>query len=124
MKVNILSALSDDALKVLSINLIVFVPLCESLIIFLILFGIFNLFSSLLFFAGGYIAVKNTFDYRKIRKNIVDVKDNANNVLKEEFFVKKCSIFATFFCVFIYCSIPKIKKQGLPAENSEESTLT
>ena len=32
-------------------------------------FGVYNLFSSILFFAGGYIALKNIFDYRKIIKN-------------------------------------------------------
>lgn len=32
-------------------------------------FEIINLFSSLLLFLGGYIALKNTLDYRMVRKN-------------------------------------------------------
>ena len=32
--------------------------------------NIYNLPSSLLFFAGGYIALKNTVDYRRVEKNI------------------------------------------------------
>lgn len=32
--------------------------------------SIINLFSLLLLFVGGYIAIKNTFDYRKVRKNM------------------------------------------------------
>ena len=32
-------------------------------------FGVYNLFSSLMFFVGGYVALKNIFDYRKILKN-------------------------------------------------------
>ena len=37
-------------------------------------FGIFNLFSSLLLFAGGYLAIKNTFDYRKVKKNVESIQ--------------------------------------------------
>ena len=33
-------------------------------------FSIINLFSSLLFFVGGYIAIKNTLDYRTVKRNI------------------------------------------------------
>lgn len=32
--------------------------------------SIINLFSLLLLFVGGYIAIKNTFDYRKVRNNM------------------------------------------------------
>ena len=42
--------------------------------IFMFSFGIVNIFSSLFLFLGGYIAIKNTFDYRMVRKNI----DNTN----------------------------------------------
>ena len=33
--------------------------------------GVVNLFSSLLLFAGGYVSIKNTFDYRLVKKNTV-----------------------------------------------------
>lgn len=32
--------------------------------------GVVNLFSSLLLFVGGYVSIKNTFDYRLVKKNI------------------------------------------------------
>lgn len=32
--------------------------------------GNISVFSSLLFFCGGYVAIKNTFDYRRVKKNI------------------------------------------------------
>ena len=40
-------------------------------------FNIYNLFSSLLLFVGGYIALKNTLDYRRVNKNIVKENDNS-----------------------------------------------
>lgn len=52
-------------------------------------FGIFNLFSSLLLFLGGYIAIKNTVDYRKVRKNIDSVKIECEEVKKKEYVPKK-----------------------------------
>lgn len=43
--------------------------------------GTINLFSSLLLFVGGYVAIKNTFDYRKIRKNVKSINQvNRNNI--------------------------------------------
>lgn len=33
-------------------------------------FGIFNLFSSLLFFVGGYVALKHFLNYKKIRRRM------------------------------------------------------
>ncbi|MBQ2873413.1 MAG: hypothetical protein IJE89_05390 [Bacilli bacterium] len=44
-------------------------------------FGIYNLASSLLLFIGGYISIKNTFDYRKVNKNINSI--NSNNDIKK-----------------------------------------
>ena len=38
-------------------------------------FSIYNIVSSLLFFVGGYVFIKNIFDYRKVRKNIDKVKE-------------------------------------------------
>ena len=38
--------------------------------IILFSFGITNLFSSMLFFVGGYASIKNTLDYRIIKRNI------------------------------------------------------
>lgn len=32
--------------------------------------GIYNIISSLLFFGGGYVAIKNICDCRKVKKNI------------------------------------------------------
>lgn len=37
-------------------------------------FGMINLVSSMLLFLGGYVALKNTFDYRKVRGNIQSKK--------------------------------------------------
>lgn len=52
-------------------------------------FGILNLFSSLLLFLGGYIAIKNTFDYRKVRKNIDSVKIENDEIIKKEYVPKR-----------------------------------
>lgn len=41
--------------------------------------GLVNLFSSLLLFLGGYIAIKNTFDYRLVRKNISSIKKDSDD---------------------------------------------
>ena len=41
-------------------------------------FGVVNIVSSLLFFVGGYVAIKNIFDYRKVRKNINIVNARKN----------------------------------------------
>lgn len=44
-------------------------------------FGVVNIVSSLLFFVGGYAAIKNVFDYRKVRKNINIVNARKNMVV-------------------------------------------
>ena len=46
--------------------------LCMPFIIGVFLYsgGIINIFSSVLFFGSGYVAIKNIFDYRKVNKNI------------------------------------------------------
>ena len=36
--------------------------------------GYINLFSSLLLFLGGYVSIKNTLDYRKLKKNINNIQ--------------------------------------------------
>ena len=43
-----------------------------SFILGLILYsvGVVNIFSTLLVFVGGYISIKNTFDYRLVKRNI------------------------------------------------------
>ena len=52
--------------------------------------GSYGIVSSLLFFCGGYVVIKNLFDYRKINKNIKKIKDNdlkldiCNNDNKDE----------------------------------------
>lgn len=48
-------------------------------------FGVFNFISSILFFAGGYVAIKNLCDYRKINMNKRIVNDSKiNNDIKLE----------------------------------------
>ena len=37
-----------------------------------------NIVSSLLLFLGGYIAIKNTFDYRMVKKNVKKVSNCEN----------------------------------------------
>ena len=37
--------------------------------------GSYGIVSSLLFFSGGYIVIKNIFDYRMVNKNIKKIKD-------------------------------------------------
>ena len=39
-----------------------------------------NIISSLLLFVGGYIFIKNLFDYRKIKRNIYYIKKKNNNL--------------------------------------------
>ena len=58
--------------KILIKYILFFLPVIFGIILFSN--RIVNLFSSLLLFLGGYIAIKNTFDYRKLRKNISNVK--------------------------------------------------
>lgn len=55
----------------------------------LYLLNIYNLVSSLLFFCGGYILIKNLCDYRKINKNIKIVYDKENRVLEDKINNKK-----------------------------------
>ena len=53
-----------------------------SFVLGIILFsnGVVNLFSSLLLFVGGYISVKNTFDYRIINKNREKINNFSQNI--------------------------------------------
>ena len=50
-------------------------------------FSIYNIVSSLLFFVGGYVFIKNVFDYRKVNKNINKEKEkvlnNCNRVYRD-----------------------------------------
>ena len=43
-------------------------------------YGITNLVSSLLLFLGGYVAIKNTFDYRLLKKNINKINNCGRKV--------------------------------------------
>jgi len=61
--------------KKLFLIILKFFPFLGGMILFRM--EIINLFSSLLLFVGGYIVVKNLFDYRIIRKNI-------NNIYKHK----------------------------------------
>lgn len=47
--------------------------------------GIINLFSSLCLFLGGYILLKNTLDYRVVRKNKKIINENRGvSVIKKD----------------------------------------
>lgn len=65
-----------------------YVFLCMPFIIGIFLYsgGMINIFSSVLFFGGGYVAIKNIFDYRKINKNIrkILVNDDIKIVIDTE----------------------------------------
>lgn len=54
--------------------ILIYFPFILGIILFS--FKIVNLFSSLCLFLGGYIAIKNTFDYRLIKKNREYFKEN------------------------------------------------
>lgn len=47
-------------------------------------FGIINIFSSLLLFCGGYLTLKNTVDYRKVKKN-KDIVNRDKNSYKKDY---------------------------------------
>lgn len=44
--------------------------------LFLYGIGSYDIVSSLLFFCGGYLLIKNVFDYRMVRKNFIKCIDN------------------------------------------------
>ena len=48
--------------------------------------GVTNLFSSLLLVGGGYIAIKNTLDYRLVKRNISKLKKESVVRLDENLF--------------------------------------
>ena len=70
-------------------------------------FGIYNIFSSLLVFLGGYLSIKNTFDYRKLNKNINPPKIE-NNPQKENIpnTTKESSIYPRKIK-----KVPKVRKR-------------
>ena len=53
-----------------------------SFILGLILYsvGVMNIFSTLLVFVGGYISIKNTFDYRLVKRNINNNDNSKINI--------------------------------------------
>ena len=53
--------------KIIIKYIFMYIPMIVGIILFSN--GIINLFSSLLLFVGGYISIKNTFDYRIVRRN-------------------------------------------------------
>ena len=61
-----------------------YIFLCIPFIIGIFLYsgGIYNIFSSALFFGGGYITIKNIFDYRKINKNIRKIFANDDKKIR------------------------------------------
>ena len=56
--------------------------LCLPFICGVLLYGIglYNIVSSLLFFVGGYVLIKNVFDYRVVNKNIRKYVDNSKKI--------------------------------------------
>ena len=70
-------------------------------------FGIFNLFSSLLFFVGGYMAIKNTFDYRKVKKNVESIQIEDNSKKKEDYTDKSIENITNFKRVKKYSRVRK-----------------
>lgn len=73
--------------KVIIKYLMMYIPFIVGAV--LIYSGWVNLLSSLLLFGGGYIAIKNTLDYRLLRKNInkgkmIDSVSVKNVVLNDE----------------------------------------
>ena len=72
-----------------------YILLCIPFICGTLLYGIgfYGIVSSLLFFGGGYVVVKNIFDYRMVNKNIkkciekdlkIDNNDNIDILLLDE----------------------------------------
>jgi len=62
--------------------------------ILLLSLGVVNFLSFLLLIVGGYIAIKNTFDYRLVKRHIRKIKlDNVNinkdNLVNKDDMVKK-----------------------------------
>ena len=45
--------------------------------------GIITLFSSILLFGGGYISLKNTVDYRLIKRNFNKHSEFSNDIINE-----------------------------------------
>ena len=69
-----------NVIRKLLLIMYICVPFLLGIVLFS--FGIVNLFSSLCLFLGGYIFVKNTLDYRVVRKNREFVK--RDNIKKED----------------------------------------
>lgn len=69
--------------KKLILIILKFVPFLIGIVMYGV--GIINLISSLLLFVGGYITVKNLFDYRMVRRNL-------NNILGNRCFDGKISM--------------------------------
>ncbi len=63
--------------KILIKYILMYIPMVVGIVLFSS--GVVNLFSSLLLFLGGYVAIKNTLDYRLVRKNV-----NGINIRNEE----------------------------------------
>lgn len=59
-----------------------YILLCLPFICGVLLYGIglYNIVSSLLFFVGGYVLIKNVFDYRVVNKNIRKYVDNSKKI--------------------------------------------
>ena len=59
-------------LKIIIKYLMMYMAFILGIVLFIV--GITNLFSSLLLFVGGYLSLKNTLDYRLIKRNINKLK--------------------------------------------------
>ena len=63
-----------------------YILLCLPFMCGLLLYGVGNygIVSSLLFFVGGYVLIKNVFDYRVVMKNINKYVDNGKKICINE----------------------------------------
>lgn len=62
--------------KIIIKYLIMYMAFVLGIVLFSV--GVMNLFSSLLLFVGGYMSIKNTLDYRLIKRNINEFKRDRN----------------------------------------------
>ena len=70
--------------KVFVKYLMMYIPFVSGGVLFSM--GVTKLFSSLLLFVGGYIAIKNTLDYRLVKRNISKLKKESVVRLDENLF--------------------------------------
>ena len=77
--------------KILLKYLLMYVTMFAGIVMYNL--GIVNIFSTMFTFVGGYIAIKNTFDYRKVRRNmkILEGIDNISITKDRDIVIKEMS---------------------------------